>query len=514
MAAAVMLQGTGSDVGKSLLVAGLARVFTRRGLSVAPFKPQNMSNNAAVTGDGGEIGRAQALQARAAGTGADVRMNPVLLKPIADTRSEVVVLGRPDPDASRRPWRRRKGLLWPVVTDALAGLRADFDLVVIEGAGSPAEINLRDGDLVNMAVAREAGAPVLLVADIDRGGAFAALYGTWALLPPRDRRHVRGFVLNRFRGDASLLEPGPALLEERTGIPVLGVVPRLRHRLPEEDAATLTVRRSPAEAAPSGAPERRGEPEPTRIAAVRLPHLSNFDDLDPLEAAPGVELDWVEEPERLGEPAAVVLPGTRNTAGDLRWLRAVGLAEAILDRARRGVAVVGLCGGFQMLGREVADPRAIEAGGSAEGLGLLPVRTSLETEKTTRRCRADVTGRSGPFAALRGRRLAGYEIHHGSTVVEACGSDGGTGVEGNAEVWLSEGGRPLGVVRDRIWGCYLHGIFADDALRAAWLEQLGAHGGTRPWEPRLESELNAVADAVEEALDVDELLAISKEAAT
>ncbi len=436
-------------------------------------------------------------------------MNPVLLKPLADTRSEVVVLGRRNPDLTRKPWRERKDALWPVVTSALTGLRREFDLVVIEGAGSPAEINLREGDLVNMAVARAAEAPVLLVADIDWGGAFAALYGTWALLPPGDRKHLRGFVLNRFRGDASLLAPGPAHLEERTGVPVLGVVPHLSHRLPEEDAATLRPRPSQAPAAPEAGAEGRK----IRIAAVRLPHLSNFDDLDPLEAESAVEIDWIERPDRLGEPGAVVLPGTRNTVGDLGWLRATGMVDAVGDLADRGVSVVGLCGGYQMLGREVADPHSIEAGGTAEGLGLLPLRTTLAPEKITRRCRAEVVGRSPPFGALRGTKLIGYEIHHGETLWEVSGGDG-PDPEADGEVWLSEDGRRLGMARDRIWGCYLHGIFDNDALRTAWLNQIGARGQGTAWDLRLERELDGVADAVGEALDVDELLAISRKGVT
>ena len=279
----LMIQGTGSGVGKSLLTAALCRAYARRGVRVLPFKGQNMSNNAAVTASGGEIGRAQALQARAAGVEADVRMNPVLLKPLADTRSDVVVLGRSDPALAALPWHERKELLWPVVAGALDGLRAEADLVIIEGAGSPAETNLRESDIVNMAVARHAGSPVLLIADIDRGGAFASLYGTWALLEPEDRRMIRGFVLNRFRGDPALLAPAPADLERRTGVPTLGVVPWVRHDLPEEDATGLASRGAGT----------------VTIAAVRLPHVANFDDLDPLAGEGGARVRWVDRPDAL-----------------------------------------------------------------------------------------------------------------------------------------------------------------------------------------------------------------------
>lgn len=494
----LMVQGTASGVGKSFLVAALCRIFTRRGVRVAPFKAQNMSNNAAVTADGEELGRAQAVQARAAQVDLDVRMNPVLLKPVADTRSDVVVLGRRDPEVTRLPWQERKEILWPVVQRALSDLRDEFELIVIEGAGSPAEINLRSGDLVNMAVARFAEAPVLLVADIDRGGAFASLYGTWALLPPEDRQLLHGFVLNRFRGDAALLDPGPALLEKRTGIPVMGVVPHVQHRLPEEDAATLD----------STVAKTGEEGERSRIAAVRLPRLSNFDDLDPLDAEPGVSVEWIEHPDELGAPVAVVLPGTRNTLGDLEWLRASGMADAILDLAERGAAVIGLCGGYQMLGRAVSDPRGIEAGGTKEGLALLPVETTMAAEKITRRCRATITARAGPFAALRGSEVVGYEIHHGETIWSRSRSDCDLHLEA-AEIWLAEDGRRLGVNRGRIFGSYLHGIFANDALRAAWLDYLGIRADVAAWNLRLDEELAGVADVVAEALNVDELLTIA-----
>ena len=476
----LMVQGTSSGAGKSLLTAALCRIYARRGVRVLPFKAQNMSNNAAVTPCGGEIGRAQALQARAAGVEPRPEMNPVLLKPLADTRSEVVVLGRRDAALTALPWTERKAALWGVVRDSLAVLRAEAELVVIEGAGSPAEINLPD--IVNMRVAREAEAPVLLVADIDRGGAFAALYGTWALLPEEDRARIAGFVLNRFRGDATLLAPAPEILRERTGVPTLGVVPFLRLDLPEEDAATV-----PDRGAGGG-----GEGE-VEVAAVRLPHLSNFDDLDPLAAEPGVRVRWTERPEGVASAAAVVLPGTRNTTDDLRWLWESGVAAAIRARAAAGVPVVGLCGGYQMLGHTVADPLGLEGGGEVPGLGLLDVRTVLGAEKTTRRVGSGRwVAAAGPLAALRGRPATGYEIHHGVT-------EPGPAAQPLVEVE----GAAAGAWQGTVWGCYLHGALADDALRAAWLGSLRAGGGPAlSWEAHLDAELDRLADAVEGALDM------------
>jgi adenosylcobyric acid synthase len=470
-----MVQGTSSGAGKSLLAAAFCRIYARRGVRVLPFKAQNMSNNAAVTPCGGEIGRAQALQARAAGASPRPEMNPVLLKPLADTRSEVVVLGQRDAALSALPWRERTTTLREVARGALAALRTDAELVIIEGAGSPAEINLPDW--VNMGVARDADAPVLLVADIDRGGAFAHLFGTWALLPEADRARFGGFVLNKFRGDDALLAPAPEMLRERTGVRTLGVLPWTPLDLPEEDAASVGG---------------RGANGGVTIAAVRLPHLSNFDDLDPLAAEAGVRVRWTDHPAGLEGVDAVVLPGTRNTTDDLRWLWESGLAAAIRARAAVGIPVVGLCGGYQMLGETVADPLGLEGGGEVAGLGLLAVRTELGEAKTTRQTRGRWTARSGPFAALMGAEVAGYEIHHGRTVL-------GPG----AEPLLEIGGAPAGAGAGALWGCYLHGVFADDALRATWLGTLRTGGSGLRWEKHLDGELDRWADTVEAALDMD-----------
>lgn len=477
----LMVQGTASGVGKSFLAAALCRVFARRGVRVMPFKAQNMSNNAAVTADDGEIGRAQALQARAARVPPDVRMNPVLLKPMADTRSDVVLMGRSRPELSALHWHARHARLWPAVTAALADLRADAELVIAEGAGSPAETNLRASDIVNMAVARHADAAVLLAADIDRGGAFASLYGTWALLDEADRRQIRGFVLNRFRGDARLLAPAPADLEARTGVPTVGVVPYIRHRLPEEDAFGLEA----------------GGGEGIPIAAIRLPHLANFEDLDPLAGEPGVSVRWVDRPESLEGAAAIVIPGTRNTLADLRWMWDSGLAAAVRARAAGGTPVVGLCGGYQAMGARVADPHGIEDGGACPGLGLLAGETVLGRGKTTR-LRADaVVAADGPFAALAGTALGGYEIHHGRTTLG----------EGDRP-WVAAGGEALGASAGGAWGTYLHGVFGNDALRTAWLGSLRAGGSVEGWDARVEREIERVADHVEAALDLPRIAAM------
>src|SRR5262245_58039095 len=368
----LMIQGTSSSVGKSLLTAALCRSFARRGVRVAPFKAQNMSNNAAVCADGAEIGRAQAVQAAAAGIEPTADMNPVLLKPEADSRSQVIVLGRPWQTLRAANYYRRKEELWPIVTAALDRLRAAYELVLIEGAGSPVELNLRHLDIVNMAVARHARAPVLLVGDIDRGGIFAQLLGTLALLEPEERALVRGLVVNKFRGDRTLFADGVRILEERGGVPVLGVVPHLPAlAVPEEDAVALDS----------------FIPRPARgsidIVVIRLPRIANFDDFDPLAAEPGVTLRYVQTPRELGAPHAMILPGTKSTIAELDWLRATGLADAIRDRVACGAAVVGLCGGYQMLGQMIRDPHGIEAAAEVAGLGLLPIETIFAAEKAT-----------------------------------------------------------------------------------------------------------------------------------
>jgi adenosylcobyric acid synthase len=492
----LMIQGTMSSAGKSLLTAAFCRIFARRGLGVAPFKAQNMSNNAAVCAGGLEIGRAQALQAAAARVAPRFEMNPILLKPEGDARSQVIVRGRPWKTLPARGYYEMRDELWPVVTEALDRLRGEYELVVIEGAGSPAEMNLREADIVNMAVARHCASPVLLVGDIERGGVFAQLLGTLWLLEPDDRRLVRGLIVNKFRGDCTLFDDGVEYLQKRGEVPVLGVVPWLPGLdLPEEDGQPLECS-SPR----SGAPDDGS----VEIVVIRLPHIANFDDFDPLAAESGVALRYVDSPDCLGRPHAVVLPGTKSTIGDLKWLRSTGLAGLIVELAGTGTAIIGICGGYQMLGSTIRDPERVESTvAEAPGLGLLPIETIFSGTKETHQARACVTDdRHCPGS--RGMSLTGYEIHHGDT-------RGGTS-------WLTIRARcdvPVeiaeGAVSDdaRIWGCYLHGLFANDGFRRNWLNSLQENGGRRghpnsptPTAERLEAALDRLADAVEASVDM------------
>ncbi len=447
-ARAVMLQGTGSHAGKTVLVAGFCRLLARRGLRVVPFKSQNMSLNAHVAPGGGEMGWAQVMQAEAAGVAPRVEMNPILLKPRGETRSQVVLLGRARRESDARGYHRLAPTLWPAVRRSYETLAREADVVVIEGAGSPAEPNLMRRDLANMRVARMARAPVLLVGDIDRGGVFASLLGTMMLLPPADRRRVRGFIINKFRGDAGLLAPATRDLTRRTRVPVIGVVPFLRDlALPEEDSVGLDDARPP-----------RGG---LRVAVVRLPHIANFTDFAPLESEPGISLVYAEAEQDLADAALVILPGSKDTIADLRAVKARGLGRALDAHHRRGGRILGVCGGFQMLGRAVADPHRVESGGREDGLGLLPVVTTLAPEKITRRVRARWLP-DGPD-------VEGYEIHVGETVADPP-----------PRPLLEVEGRPEGCVSadGRVWGTYLHGLFESGAGRRRVLDW--ARGGTGP----------------------------------
>ena len=492
----LMVLGTTSSAGKSLLVTALCRIFARRGVLVAPFKAQNMSNNAAVCPDGAEIGRAQAVQAAAAGIEPSVDMNPILLKPETDTRSQVVLMGRPWRTMPARSYYEHKQELWSAVTAALDRLRENYELVIIEGAGSPVELNLKSRDIVNMAVTRYAQAPALLVGDIDRGGVFAQLLGTLWLLEPEERTLVRGLVVNKFRGDPTLFIDGVHILEERGGTPVLGVIPHLHDlTIPEEDAVALD------EPLLNCAQE-----EDVDIAVIKLPLIANFDDFDPLAAEPGVQLRYVSSVQGLGQPQAVIVPGTKSTVADLAWLRSQGLAKAIRQLAERGTAVMGICGGYQILGQVIRDPDHVES--SAEevaGLGLLPLETVFEGAKATHRVRARVSCGAGWLRGLDGQIIAGYEIHMGRT-------HGG-------RPWLEiieRSGEPVSV-RDgavssdgRVWGCYLHGLFQNESLRRAWLSSLGwrGNGGCVASLAGHDTAFERLADAVETALDMEKLEAI------
>ena len=490
-----MLQGTGSDVGKSLLLAGMARAFTRRGLRVRPFKPQNMSNNAAVTADGGEIGRAQALQARACGVEPMADMNPVLLKPQSEGGAQIV-LGRPRlrPMPRPREYRRLAPSLLPAVLAAFARLAAAADLVLVEGAGSPAEINLRAGDIANMGFAEAADVPVVLIGDIERGGVIAQLVGTHALLSDSERALLAGYIVNKFRGDVRLFDGGIAAIGERTGLRSFGVVPffSAASLLPAEDSLALASSPQPSPRTGSGRMTAAEAAGPLRIAVPVLPRIANFDDLDPLRAEPGVDLVMVQPGRPLPRDAAlVILPGSKSTIGDLEFLRREGWDIDLLAHRRQGGRILGLCGGYQMLGRRIADPLGMEGRqGTVPGLGLLDIETVLGEEK-----------RLGAVAGVEiatGMPVAGYEMHLGAT----------TG-PGLARPMLRLADRSDGAVSadGLVAGCYLHGLFASDPFRRAFLGTLGAAPGAIAYEHRIETILDCLADHLETSLDLDALLA-------
>jgi adenosylcobyric acid synthase len=479
--AALMLQGTGSDVGKSVLVAGLCRLFANRGLRVMPFKPQNMSNNAAVTIDGGEIGRAQAVQALAARVPLHSDMNPVLIKPQSDRTAQIVIQGRMQGTDSAQGYQRDKARWLEVVLESYGRLQEQADLVLIEGAGSPAEVNLRRGDIANMGFARAANVPVVLVGDIDRGGVIAAIAGTRAVLDPEDAAMIRGFIINRFRGDPALFEDGYRMTEAFSGWRGLGVVPWLdaARRLPAEDAVVLDRREA------SG-----GE---VVIAVPMLSRIANFDDFDALAAEPGVRLIMVPPGEPLpAEARLVILPGTKATIADLAFLRAQGWDIDLAAHIRRGGQVLGICGGYQMLGTHIADPHGIEGPpGEVAGLGHLPVRTRLSPQKRL----ADVTG----VSLADGAALRGYEIHCGVSESAA------------PPLVRLDDGRGDGAVSvcGRIAGCYVHGLFDHPALRAAWLARIGAASQGGDHAARVDAALDELAAALERYLDIPELMRIA-----
>jgi adenosylcobyric acid synthase len=459
---ALMVQGTSSSAGKSLIVTGLARALRRRGFDVAPFKAQNMSNNARVV-KGGEIGTAQYLQALAGRVEPDVRMNPVLIKPEGDNRSQVVILGEPDLELSRLPWRARSPRLWPVIEGSLRELLAQHQVLVIEGAGSPAETNLRDTDLANMKTASAARARVLLITDIDRGGAFAHLYGTWAMLAKSDRPLLCGFALNKFRGDPALLSPAPENLERMTGVPTVGVVPWLDHGLPDEDGAATP---DPAHGRPT-------------VAVIRYPTASNLDEFKLLQQVADVR--WADHPQQIGNVDLVVLPGSKHVAPDLAWLKRSGLAEAVVERARSGRRVLGICGGLQMLGERIEDEAGVD--GSADGLALLRLRTSFQRPKLTARTATAFEKLPEPWADLSGKEFCGYQIRHGQTVSEG------------AAPALPDG---LGYVAGPVLAIHVHGLFEDASILEALFR-------SRPARP-LDSTFDELADAIEEHLDVSFVL--------
>ena len=485
----IMIQGTMSGAGKSLLCAALCRILRQDGYRVAPFKSQNMALNSGVTRDGREMGRAQIVQAEAAGVEPDARMNPILLKPSSDVGSQVIVNGAARAQMAAAEYFAYKKELIPEILAAYDSLAAEYDVIVIEGAGSPAEINLRENDIVNMGLAELVNAPVLLAGDIDRGGVFAQLYGTCALLTEAERRRVRGLIVNKFRGDAALLRPGLAQLEELTGVPVLGIVPYLHVELDDEDslAPWLRVKRTD---------------KPIDAAVLRLPYISNFTDFAPLEAHPLLGVRYVERLGDLGTPDLVILPGTKSTMADLLWLRQSGLETAVLRLAERGTPVLGICGGYQMLGAELRDPDGVESEQPVlRGMGLLPCVTTFAPEKTLTRVRAVVTG--GP---LDGAAIDGYEIHMGAT--EALGE----------AFCRLEDGRTDGCRAGNVFGTYLHGLFdsgaVTDALAALLCERKGiaAAASTEDARAYRERQYDLLADGVRAALDMEAVYRIMEEA--
>ena len=482
----IMVQGTMSGAGKSLLCAALCRIFAQDGYRVAPFKSQNMALNSFVTRNGAEMGRAQVVQAQAAGVEPDVRMNPILLKPSSDVGSQVIVNGRARGQMSAAAYFKMKRSLIPDILEAYNSLAAENDIIVIEGAGSPAEINLKADDIVNMGLAKLVDAPVLLAGDIDRGGVFAQLYGTVELLEADERARIRGLIINKFRGDVEILRPGLAMLEEKTQLPVLGVVPYLRVEI--EDEASLSDRL-----------DTKATVKPLDIAILRLPHVSNFTDFIPLEQHPLLGVRYVSNAHELGAPDFILLPGTKNTVDDLLWLRQCGLETALLKLAAKGTPVLGVCGGYQMLGQTLDDPTGSESGRqqTLRGLGLLPTRTVFSEQK--RRVQVKATVAAAPFA---GAELEGYEIHTG--VTEA---------EGEPFAHYPDGGRE-GCVQGNVFGTYLHGLFDTGTLTEALAGWLCRRKGIDPSDAALipmeeyrRQQFDILADGVRGALDMDAVYA-------
>jgi adenosylcobyric acid synthase len=483
-ARALMLQGTGSDVGKSLIVAGLCRAFTLRGLKVRPFKPQNMSNNAAVAADGGEIGRAQALQARACRVAPSVHMNPVLLKPQSDIGAQVVVQGRVVGAAKAREYQDWKPRLMPAVLESFAWAKSEADLVLVEGAGSPAEVNLRRGDIANMGFAQASRTPVVLIGDIDRGGVIAQIVGTKAVIDASDAALIRGFLVNKFRGDASLFEEGMRIIERHTQWAALGLIPFFpaATRLPPEDA--MALEREPRHAGDGVA-----------IAIPMLSRIANFDDFDPLKLEPRVRLIMVPPGRPIpAEAALVILPGSKATIADLAFLREQGWDIDIAAHWRRGGRVLGVCGGYQMLGRRVADPEGTEGpAGEAAGLGLLDVSTVLSGEKVLTAVEGVCLDNGAPFS--------GYEMHIGRTSGPGCARPLLQFADGRSDGAISPDGR--------VMGAYVHGLFGDDRQRAAWLASLGARSELA-YESQVEQTLDELAAHLSAHIDLDVLLSLAK----
>ena len=481
----IMVQGTMSGAGKSLLCAGLCRIFAQDGLKTAPFKSQNMALNSYVTQDGLEMGRAQVVQAQAAGKEPDVRMNPILLKPSSDIGSQVIVNGEIRGQMSAAEYFRMKRQLIPDILEAYHSLAAENDIIVIEGAGSPAEINLRTDDIVNMGMAELVDAPVLLAGDIDRGGVFAQLYGTVALLEEKERARIGGLIINKFRGDEAILRPGLTMLEEKTGIPVLGVVPYLHVNIDDEDSLAPCL-------------ENGSSKKALDIAVIRLPRISNFTDFSLLDEHPAMGVRYVQSARELGSPDLVILPGTKSTLSDLLWMRQSGLEAAVCKLAHAGIPVLGVCGGYQMLGETLSDPHGTEGGGQMRGMGLLPIDTVFSDRKTRTRMQAKVLA-----PEFSGAMLSGYEIHTGKTTVR-----------GDA-FCLLENGQPEGCVSGNVFGTYLHGLFDTGILTQRLAEYLCRRKGIACEQAvpvshaqYQEQQFDLLADGIRRALDMNAIYAM------
>lgn len=493
-----MVQGTTSNAGKSLMVAGLCRIFKEDGYRVAPFKAQNMALNSYITREGLEMGRAQVVQAEAAGQEPSVLMNPILLKPTNDTASQVIVEGEVWKDMNAREYYRNKKALVPHIQKAFDKLSAENDIIVIEGAGSPAEINLKENDIVNMYMAKLAKAPVLLVGDIDRGGVFAALVGTMVLFDEEEKDLVKGLVVNKFRGDLSILEPGLKILEEKAGKPVVGVVPYLDVDIEDEDSLSNRF-------------ENKRGTAPIDIAVIRLPRISNFTDVNVFEAHCGVDLRYVDSVSAFGNPDLVILPGTKNTMEDLLWMRQNGLEARLKKYAAGGGPVFGICGGYQMLGIHLSDPHHVEHGGEMEGIGLLPGRTVFEKEKTRTRVAGKFRSPEGIFSSLRDLPLEGYEIHMGATAAK--------GVSPLTTI-QPEGGnlKEDGMNRGNVYGSYVHGVFDGEGIANAILQALLEKKGLskEAWEEMEQIDVAAykeiqygkLAAGIRESLDMEKIYEI------
>ncbi len=480
----IMVQGTMSGVGKSVITAGLCRVFAQEGYRVAPFKSQNMALNSFVTEEGFEMGRAQVMQAEAAGTKPLVAMNPILLKPVSDTGSQVIVNGKVYKNMSAKDYFNHKETLIPHILSAVHKLEENYDIIVIEGAGSPAEINLKQHDIVNMGMAALVDAPVLLVGDIDRGGVFAQLLGTLELLEPEEKRRVKGLIVNKFRGDKTILDPGLAMLEEKGGVPVAGVLPYADLILDEEDSLTERFEKRTA-----------GDID---IAVIKLPHISNFTDFMVFDTIPGVSLRYVKHARSLGNPDLIIIPGTKSTIGDMRWLHESGLSTAILRHASKNTPVFGICGGYQMLGETISDPDGAETGGSIRGLALLPVHTVLKAEKTRKQVTGTFEGAEGIFSALTGLTYTGYEIHMGETLP----------VEGAQLLPFTAQGS--GYCKGQIYGSYIHGIFDAGKVAESVISAIASAKGTNTdvqaptdYAAFKESQYNALADMIRANTDME-----------